>query len=364
MILLLNCWRKNARLTLPNTPDCVAQTLSALRRGFDAADPVRIIAVAGDAGFLRKYLFSADLDDAANLQTLNRLAERVDEMDTQELQLFSGVLDAESINGLNDVLEAALTLNQYEFIRGVASEKELGGWLVEHRLTGVDFPDAVRPYLDYAGIGAEYYANHGGAFTAHGYVKRREGSQLQVGENKSRIALELVSGTVSCWLSLPASENELEQTKQALGTDELEDGMICSVSNGYLWSNLLPIDGITLAGANALAEYLCSASKTELDTLGAALEAEEPETFAEAMEIVSDLDRYELVDGDAQAYGREALRMIGADDELLDTLDGFTDFERLGQMMMEEDGVQSTSFGLVRRTDSSLPEHDFGPMMG
>ncbi len=35
---------------------------------------------------------------------------------------------------------------------------------MEHGKAGVEFPEAVRPYLDYAVIGAEHYASHGGAY--------------------------------------------------------------------------------------------------------------------------------------------------------------------------------------------------------
>ena len=97
---------------------------------------------------------------------------------------MSGALDAESINGLDDVLRVASSLDQYEFIEGATSDKELGGWLVEHGLAGVDFPEAVRPYLDYAGIGSAYYASHGGAYTPSGYVKRQETVQEQTVEEK------------------------------------------------------------------------------------------------------------------------------------------------------------------------------------
>jgi len=49
---------------------------------------------------------------------------------------------------------------------------------------GVDFPAQARPYLDYAGIGAEYCSSHGGAYTPQGYVKRREAAQTQAVDDK------------------------------------------------------------------------------------------------------------------------------------------------------------------------------------
>ena len=60
-------------------------------------------------------------------------------------------------------------------------------------------------------------------------------------------------------------------------------------------------------------------------------------------------------------YARNGLRMAGVEDEIFDLLDGFTDFERLGRSMMEEDGVQATSFGSIKRLSAPFPQQ---PEMG
>mgnify|MGYP007025243039 CR=1 FL=1 len=49
------------------------------------------------------------------------------------------------------------------------------------------------------------------------------------------------------------------------------------------------------------------------------LEIEEPSTFTEALDVALGLDGYELISGNEQEYGRQVLRRIGADDEILDT---------------------------------------------
>ena len=55
-------------------------------------------------------------------------------------------------------------------------------------------------------------------------------------------------------------------------------------------------------------------------------------------------------------YGREALRYAGAGDEILEMLDGFTDFDALGRFEMEQDGVRETSFGQIKRLSSPFPQ--------
>ena len=69
-------------------------------------------------------------------------------MDHASQQVFAGALRAESINGVDDILHVASSLEQYELIEGVTSDKELGGWVVEHGLAGVNFPKDTWPYLD------------------------------------------------------------------------------------------------------------------------------------------------------------------------------------------------------------------------
>jgi len=105
-------------------------------------------------------------------------------MDTAQQRICAGALRMERASSLDDVLRVASGLSQYELIEGVTTDKELGGWLVENGMAGVDFPAQVRPYLDYAGIGAEYCSSHGGAYTPQGYVKRREAAQTQAVDDK------------------------------------------------------------------------------------------------------------------------------------------------------------------------------------
>ena len=54
-------------------------------------------------------------------------------------------------------------------------------------------------------------------------------------------------------------------------------------------------------------------------------------------------------------YGKQVLRRVGADDEVIDTIDGYMDFAQLGEDAMKEDGVRRTEFGLVRRLSKPFP---------
>ena len=154
-------------------------TAEEVRKKLDAGVQPLFIRGNGPVWHFEDRLDPAALYQETGVEKLNRLAGLVDAMDLDAQKVFAGALRAESVNGLDDILDIASNLSRYEFIEGVTSDKELGGWLVEHGQAGVDFPKEVWPYLDYAGIGAAYYAGHGGAYTPNGYVKRREVVQTQ-----------------------------------------------------------------------------------------------------------------------------------------------------------------------------------------
>ena len=76
----------------------------------------------------------------------------------------------------------------------------------------------------------------------------------------------------------------------------------------------------------------------------------------EALRRAMNLDDYERITEGTYKYGQTGLRRIGADDELIDTIDGYMDFEKLGEDTMVEDGVRRTGFGLIRRCSSPFSE--------
>ena len=96
----------------------------------------------------------------------------------------------------------------------------------------------------------------------------------------------------------------------------------------------------------------------------AVLSVMQPETLTDALRLALDLDDFEKVTNDAHEYGKAALRRIGADDEIIDTIDGYMDFQRLGEDSMVKDGVRQTEFGLIRRNSRPFPEETQGQQMG
>lgn len=340
-------------LRLPATPAEVGEAFAMLDEISRYAGETKIAGVVGDVSNIGQYIKTADLNAPNTISKLNRLAEKIDSMGEQERHTFSGALDAESINGLDDVLRIADSLGDYEMIEDVSSDRELGGWLVEHGYLQV--PEYVRPYLDYVAIGAEYYSNHDGAYTLHGYVKRREAAQEQAKDDKPIFRLHLTHGQRECRLNLPADESQLDAAKKSLAVEDFAQANIYRVSCSVAYlSNLLPTDCISVEDANELALAIREMQQADGELLKylAVLSVEKPEDFPAALNYALNLDDYERITEGTYEYGQSVLRRNGANQELLDIIDGYMDFEKLGEDSMVEDGVRQTEFGLLRRCSS------------
>ena len=180
----------------------------------------RIEDVKSSVKGLWQFIRSADLLDPEDLEKLNRLSRQIDAMSEKEHQIFAGALLSECISNLDDVLQTVGRIGQYGMIPEVTCDRELGWYLVEHGK--IDCPEHLKPYLDYVGIGAEFYSNCGGAYTLDGYVVRKEhlSNHSQVPEpwrNENRdemLRMTLrVDGKPDYTLVLPADEEYLDAVK-------------------------------------------------------------------------------------------------------------------------------------------------------
>ena len=170
--------------------------------------------------------------------------------------------------------------------------------------------------------------------------------------------LTLTASEQSYPLVLPASEKQLEHTKQSLGIEDFAQAVIANAEYTVPYLNqLIPMDGITVEDANEMALCLQKMEQEDGELLQfcAVLEVEQPDTFAEAVSIAMAQDDYDRVPEDMDEYGKQVLRRAGADDEVIDTIDGYMDFAQLGRDSMTDDGVRLTEFGLVRRLNKPFP---------
>lgn len=159
-------------LALPATPAEVGEVWSWMDEISADVSSTRIVGAISDVWGIGSYLKSTDMNDPEQMKKLNRIGKIVNGLPGEKYRLLEGALKAESVSSLDDVIDIGEHLEKYLLIEGVASDRELGGYLVGYGI--MPFDERVRPYLDYDRIGREYYANHSGAYTAGGYVIRRD----------------------------------------------------------------------------------------------------------------------------------------------------------------------------------------------
>ena len=176
-----------------------------------------------------------------------------------------------------------------------------------------------------------------------------------------------VDGKPDYTLVLPADEEYLDAVKAYLDIDVFADAKLCDIrfKVPYIGELIRDTDCPAVEDYNDFAEALEDIWQQDgaLLTYAAVLEAERPETLHRARKLLQDLDNYQRVT-DTYDYGRQRLQeTLGLDDEGIAELEGFMDFEKYGQLCMENDGVVTTEFGRLRRSEPPFSEQEQGMRM-
>ena len=129
---------------------------------------------------------------------------------------------------------------------------------------------------------------------------------------------------------------------------------------------LLPRECFCVEDADELALRIEKMQKrdSELAKYQSVLSVMKPETLTDTLLLALKLDDFEWITQNTYEYGKQALRRMGAGDEIIDAIDGYMDFEQFGEASMVEDGVRRTEFGLIRRCSQPFPEEAQGQQMG
>lgn len=350
-------------IRLPAPQEKIEEAIARLDVISEDTATTRILNVSSSVKNLGDYIQDTDLSQPDGLQKVAALAEKLQPLDLESCLKFEGMLDANMVQGVDDVMKLADCLDEYVLLPEVGTGSALGRYLVNQG--AFECPDHLRPYLDYQAIGQEFYSNHGGAFCRGGYaVQKAElpGTlQRRHEEIAGVISLDLRTGSgLSHTLSLPASPESLRWAKESLDITDFAEAEIVSAHYEFPYlSVLVPSDLITVESANELASCLVTMRQAdhEVEKYLAILEAEQPETFQDALKMAFERDNFERVPVDLEAYGKASLRRIGADQAVLKAIGRFMDFEGYGEEAMERDGVMRTRFAAIRRVSKPMEQH-------
>lgn len=111
------------------------------------------------------------LGEYANLDELNYLASKLDNMDKYEYTQFCAAMEVGDHTGsLQDIINLTENLDCYEVYPNIEDHEDLGRYYIEE-LDMMQVPEHLKDYIDYEAYGRDIAIEEGGNFTEFGYVR-------------------------------------------------------------------------------------------------------------------------------------------------------------------------------------------------
>ncbi|WP_308588768.1 hypothetical protein [uncultured Oscillibacter sp.] len=359
---------QEAVLKLPGPYDESEETLSTLEAIRSRDVTTAIISADTSIERLDGILPGMEIDEQ-ELNELEFIARRIGGLCGGERVALTGALELEKPQSLRDIVNLTCNLHKYKLTPGFKDEETMGRHLLKER--GIHVPDSIADCVAYDQVANGYLADHPGVFTDSGFVSRN-GEPLEIvydGKNLPEpycdpdgvitVRLNPKGKPNRVTLTFPASCERIDAALEELGVESLDDCYAsCTSSIPGLLEHLPNYDGLECL--NLAAAYL-GADEEQNRLFMAVMEAEVPGSMFELPEITDALCQYRLLPEikTPEDYAHHVL----AEDGDRYYVDGFTadfvDFDALGKVMMKENGVALTSFGIVERYDRyirQLPE--------
>lgn len=111
------------------------------------------------------------LGEYANLDELNYLAAKLDDMDRNEYNQFLAAMEMGDHTGsIQDLINLTENLDCYDVYPDIEDHDDLGRYYIDE-LDAMQVPDHLRNYIDYEAYGRDVAMEEGGEFTEFGYVR-------------------------------------------------------------------------------------------------------------------------------------------------------------------------------------------------
>ena len=111
------------------------------------------------------------LGEYVNLDELNYVASRLDEMTPSEYEQFQAAIEmGEHTRSLEDLINLTYNLDCYDVYPGIHDHDDLGRYYIEE-LGAMEIPSYLESYFDYEAYGRDVALEEGGEFTDFGYVR-------------------------------------------------------------------------------------------------------------------------------------------------------------------------------------------------
>lgn len=362
---------------------------SMIESGERAALPLTICSSRSSVQMLPSCINGQKVNEQSQKE-LAFLKERLDHLTVTEQDILSGILEIEKPKTLKEIINLSYHLRNYELLKDSSDSGRMAAELLM-RDKKIEVPEEIWPLLDFEWIRDCFFDTHQGAYCPSGLVLKCEGAEVteiyqdyfpDPGYEKDGAFLihlyKMSDGQpVSYSVSLPVDVEKLDMARRAMGIQDFSE---CKMSQygGPLdqLKRYLPV-AIDVESLNQFAIFLRDQvmvdERQSLNALMAALEAECPRNMEEALNVVSDLSRYQIFE-DMQSPEDYARFKMAHDGSVYATpiCESYLNFRGLGEALLKRDGVMMTNHGLVicdrwyceRLPDDVVVTRLFSPLSG
>lgn len=157
--------------SFPTTPEEIAQTMQEI--GIDGKKYEEFFITDYDTNI--EGIHDA-LPEYANLDELNYLAAKLDELEVWELEKFQGIAElGDHSHNISDLINITENLDGFDFTHGVDNDYDYGYyWIEEAGVYDLKSMGNLAQYIDYERFGHDIHLEDGGQYVTGGYVVSRD----------------------------------------------------------------------------------------------------------------------------------------------------------------------------------------------
>ena len=111
-----------------------------------------------------------NLSEYTSIEALNGFAERLEELESWEVEKLAAVLEYESVSSITDIMDIIDHLDDFDILADVEDDEGLGRYYAEELCTLNAVPEHLRSYFDYESYGRDIRLEMSCCFTSYGLV--------------------------------------------------------------------------------------------------------------------------------------------------------------------------------------------------
>lgn len=111
-----------------------------------------------------------NLSEYTSIEALNGFAERLDELESWEVEKLAAVLEYESVSSITDIMDIIDHLDDFDILADVEDDEGLGRYYAGELCTLESVPEHLRSYFDYEAYGRDIRLELTCCFTSYGLV--------------------------------------------------------------------------------------------------------------------------------------------------------------------------------------------------